>query len=150
MLPTARLYSSLERFCMTKAPACLTSTRNSVCSPCLADTVTVSTTSRRSLPMGCTLVFRSSEICGFHWPLVRGPSGASKEQSLRYTPCRARDEEEVAVPPAAAPVGSGADSLLMIQFLTVTCRYASAGSIHRAAARRVDRPHPAHKGHPSR
>ena len=74
---------------MRNAPACLTSTRNSVCSPCLAETVTVSTTSRRSLPIGCTLVFRSSEICGFHWPLARGPCGASNEQSFRYTPCSA-------------------------------------------------------------
>jgi hypothetical protein len=68
---------------MTKAPACFTSTRNSVFSACLADTVTVSTTSRRP---GCSSdapVCRSRLICGFQLPSTRGPAGDSKEQSFR-------------------------------------------------------------------
>ena len=68
---------------MTNTPACFTSTRNSVVSPCLADTVTVSTTSRTSVLIGFTPVCRSRLICGFHSPWTRGPFGASYEQSFR-------------------------------------------------------------------
>ena len=71
----ARFTSGSPRFFMTKMPACFTSTRKSVVSPCLADTVTVRTTSRTSVATGFTPVCRSRLICGFHLPFTRGPFG---------------------------------------------------------------------------
>ena len=68
---------------MANRPACLTSTRNAVASPCLAPTVTVSTTSFNSGATTLAVVLMSSEICGFQLPSMRGPFGASYEQSLR-------------------------------------------------------------------
>ena len=56
-------------------PACLTSTRNAVASPCLAPTVTVSTTSLSSGATTLAVVLMSSEICGFQLPSMRGPFG---------------------------------------------------------------------------
>ena len=79
---TARLASSSARLRMTNSPACLTSTRNSVASPNFADTVTVSTTSRRSGLSGVDPVCRSRLIHAsiaytFVLSMVRRPFVAS-------------------------------------------------------------------------
>src|SRR5215469_14798894 len=79
----ARFRSASFRLRMTNRPACLTSTRKMVASPSLADTVTVSTTSRTSGPSAAELVWRSRLICGFQLLSTRGPLGDSYEQSFR-------------------------------------------------------------------
>ena len=85
MVPMARRWSSAVRPRIANRPACFTSTRNAVTSPCLAPTVTVSTTSLSSGATTLAVVLMSSEICGLQLPSTRGPFGASYEQSLRYT-----------------------------------------------------------------
>ena len=90
MLPTARLKSSPARFCIRKAPACLTSTRNSVCSPCLADTVIgqdhLAHFAIDRLHAGIQV---ERDLRDSIRRCERGPCGDSKEQSFRYTACSA-------------------------------------------------------------
>src|SRR5690349_24059604 len=85
IVPIARRWSSGVSPRIANRPACFTSTRNAVVSPCLAPTVTVNTTSLSSGATDVAAVLMSSEICGLQLPSTRGPFGASYEQSLRYT-----------------------------------------------------------------
>ncbi len=77
MVLTARFMSSSPMLRIKNRPACFTSTRNSVTSFCLADTVTVSTISRSSAVTLFAAVCRSRLICGLQLPSTRGPLGAS-------------------------------------------------------------------------
>src|SRR5689334_2755143 len=109
IVPIARRWSSAVNPRIANRPACFTSTRNAVTSPCLAPTVTVSTTSLSSGATTEAAVLMSSEICGFQLPSTRGPFGASYEQSLRYTDWMA------SIGPVWLSVAAGAVGFSMIK-----------------------------------
>ena len=58
-------------------------------------------------------VFRSRPICGFQAPSTRGPLGASKEQSFRYTDCSENSGASASTPGAVAPSARGSGSAML-------------------------------------